>query len=94
MQAGLAVVGSFSGLLAALLGAGLLWLLGGLCLVSVVPFTLIQIKPVNDRLLDPDLDPSAPEVPELLSRWARLHHVRSLAGGLAFLCFLVAWAVA
>jgi len=94
MQAGLALVGSLAGFVAALLGSGLLWLLGALLLGSVVPFTLLRIKPVNDRLLDPNLDPSAPEIPELLSRWGRLHSVRSLVSCLAFLCFLAAWAAA
>lgn len=90
MQGGLAGLGALAGLLAALLGSGLAWLLGALLLGSVVPYTLLRIKPVNDRLLDPALDPAAPEVPELLAQWGRLHGVRSLAGGLAFLCFLAA----
>lgn len=90
VQAGLALVGSLAGLSAALLGSGLAWLVGALLLGSVVPFTLVWIKPVNDRLLDPDLDPADLEIPELLSRWGRLHGVRSAAGALSLLCFLVA----
>ena len=89
MQAGLAVVGSLSALLAWLTGSGVLWLLGALVLGFVVPFTLFAIKPVNDQLLAPGLDLSAPEVPELLRRWGVLHRVRSGSSALAFLLFLL-----
>jgi hypothetical protein len=88
MQAGLAVVGSLSGLLAWLFGSGVLWLLGALLLGFVVPFTLLRIKPVNDQLLAPDLDPAAPEVPDLLRQWGQLHRIRSATSCLAFLFFL------
>ena len=88
MQAGLAVVGSLSGLLAWFSGSGALWLVGAALLGSVVPFTLIRMKKVNDRLLDPDLDPAAPDIPEVLREWGHLHWVRSVAGALAFLVFL------
>jgi hypothetical protein len=94
MQASLALAGSLAGLVASLRGSGLAWLVGAVLLGSVVPFTLVLIKPVNDRLLAPELDPGAPEVLELLSRWARLHGVRSIASALAFICFLAAWAEA
>ena len=85
MQAGLAVVGSLAAFVAWLGGSGFLWLLGALLLGFVVPFTVMVIKPVNDQLLAPDLDPEAPGVPELLERWGRLHRVRSLTSSLAFL---------
>ena len=90
MQAGLALVGSVSGLVASLGGSGIGWLVGALLLASVIPFTLVVIKPVNDKLLSPDLDPSSPEIPDLLERWARLHGVRTLASTLSFALFLVA----
>lgn len=90
MQAGLALVGSVSGLIAWLRGLGAAWLVGALLLGSVIPFTLLVIKPVNDELLSPDLDPSSPDVPALLERWARLHRVRTWAATLSFAVFLVA----
>ena len=88
MQAGLAVVGSVAGLLAALTGGGALPLLGALLLGSIVPYTLVRMKPTNDQLLAPGLDPAAPEIPGLLERWGRMHGVRSLLSSLAFLIFL------
>ena len=89
MQASLAVVGSLAGLVAWFAGSGFLWLLGALLLGFAVPFTLVRIKPVNDQLLAPSLDPEAPEVFELLRRWGRLHRVRSFTSSLAFLLFVL-----
>lgn len=84
MQAALALIGCAAAVLAWLLGAGAAFLVGGLLLGFVVPFTLLVIFPVNGRLLDPTLDPTSREAGQLLIRWARLHAVRSLAGFLAF----------
>ena len=89
MQAGLAVLGSISGLIAGLSGSGLAWLLGAVLLFSVVPFTLIRIKPLNDQLLDPSRDLEAPDTLALLQQWGRLHWARSASGGVAFLLFLL-----
>lgn len=87
MQASLAVVGSLGGLLAWFSDSGVAWLVGALLLGSAVPLTLVLIKPVNDRLLAPSLDPEAPEVPELLRRWGRPHRLRSTSSLLALLLF-------
>lgn len=89
LQAGLALVGSLAAFTAWLTGSGLQWLVGALLLGFVIPFTLIVIKPVNDRLLASDLDPTAPEVTELLRCWGKLHNVRSGSSTLAFLLFLI-----
>jgi hypothetical protein len=89
MQATLAVVGSTTGLVTGVTGAGGAWILGALVLFAVIPFTLVRLKPLNDRLLDPTLGAEAPETLELLREWGRLHRVRSIAGGFAFLCFLL-----
>ena len=88
MQVALAIAGSVSGFVAWIQGAGVLWLAAALLLGSVIPFTLLGIKPVNDRLLASGLDPGAAETRELLQRWARLHAVRSASSTVAFLLFL------
>jgi len=89
MQASLALLGSLCGLLAGVTGsAGGASIVGALLLFAVVPYTLIRIKPVNDALNDPARDPDADDTLALLDTWGRLHHLRSVAGGLAFLCFL------
>lgn len=90
MQASLALVGSVSGLAAWLTGLGVGWLAGALLPGFVIPFTLLVLKPVNDKLMSPDLDPSSPEAADLLERWARLHWVRTGTSALSFVVFLVA----
>jgi Domain of unknown function (DUF1772) len=89
VQAGLAVAGCIAGVLAWLRGAGRWWLVAAVLLGSVVPFTLIVIRPVNDALLLGG-DISAIEVDALLVRWGYLHWARTVASGLAFLTCLVA----
>jgi len=92
MQASLAALGLVAALVAWMRGAGPPVLLGGVLLGLVIPFTLIVLRPVNDRLLDPKLDRGSSEAAGLLARWGRLHTVRSVAGGLAFGLF--AWHLA
>jgi hypothetical protein len=89
MQASLAGLGLLAALAGWARGGGPPVLLGGLLLGLVIPFTLIVILPTNKRLLDPGLDRSSPEAAELLARWGRLHAVRSVASGLAFV--VLAW---
>ena len=88
MQAPLALVSFVAATGAWLLGGGLGWLLGGLIIVAVVPFTLLVIARVNRRLLAPDRDPAAPETRDLLQRWGALHAVRSVLSLVASAIFL------
>jgi hypothetical protein len=64
------------------------WLIGGVLLGLVIPFTLIVILPTNRKLLSPSLDKESPEARELLDRWGRLHAVRSLLSFSSFLVFV------
>src|ERR1700746_2296090 len=57
MQAPLAVVGFLSAIITWLARAGLSWLVAGLVLGAVIPFTLIVIFPTNKQLEDEALDP-------------------------------------
>ena len=84
MQASLAAVGLLSAIVAWIQGRGPLALAGGLLLGAVIPFTLLVILSTNNRLLDPALDRGSAEAAALLTRWGRLHAVRSVPGGLAF----------
>lgn len=88
MQGGLAVVGLVSGAVAWFQGSGVGWLVGGLLLGGLVPFTLVIIMPTNRRLLDPQLDPGSREAAELLVRWGRLHAVRTVVGVAVFVAFV------
>ena len=88
MQATCAAVGLLSSVAAWLAGASFWWLVAGVLLGSVIPFTLIVILPTNKRLLEPTLDKRSAEAERLLSRWGRLHAVRSVLSGLALLLFV------
>jgi Domain of unknown function (DUF1772) len=88
MQATCAAVGLLSSLAAWLAGATVWWLIAGVLLGLVIPFTLIVILPTNKRLLSPALDRGSTEAERLLAHWGRLHAVRSVLSGLALLLFL------
>ena len=85
MQASLAAVGCRAGVVAWVRGSPTPVLVSGLLLGAVIPFTLIAIRPTNERLLGVDLDRSSPEAGALLARWGRLHAVRSALSGVALL---------
>lgn len=88
MQASLAVLGGGLGLAAWLATHNLLCLTAGLLMLANWPWTLLVIKPVNDRLYG--RTGSDAEIRPLLERWARLHAVRSLLGASATVLFLLA----
>src|SRR5437867_1350680 len=88
MQGALAVVGLFAGIVAWYQGSGIGWLVVGVLLGAMVPFTLVVIMPTNRRLLDGGLDSSSAEARELLSRWGRLHAVRTVVGVAVFVAFV------
>jgi len=85
MQASLAVVGCLAAGAAWAQGSATAGLVTGLLLGAAVPFTLIVMLPTNKRLLDAGLAPASPEAEALLARWGRLHAVRSVLSGAAFL---------
>jgi hypothetical protein len=86
LQASLAVLGAALALAAFIAGAGWAWLIAGLLIGAVVPFTLLVIYPTNRRLEDNAV--TATEAGPLLVKWGRLHWVRT-ALGLAALLLMV-----
>ena len=87
MQGGLAVVGLLAATVAWYQSGDARWLSWGLLLGALVPFTLVVIMPTNRRLLDPGLESGSGEARELLSRWGRLHAVRTVVGVAVFVAF-------
>ena len=87
MQAPLALVGSLAAPLAWWLDRDVRWLVGGLLLFLVIPFTFVVIFPTNGRLESPGLDVASEEAVRLLRRWGWLHAVRSVLGGFSFAVF-------
>ena len=90
LQIALALTGFLAGIIVWLQSSDNLWLLGSLLLISVVPITLVLIKPVNDILLAADNDPDSAATGELLERWGPKHWLRTVVSGASFLMYLVA----
>ena len=90
MQASLAVGAALTGIATWVHGEGVLWLIGGLMVFLVVPFTLLVIRPINQLLLAPGRDLTTPETRQLLQRWGRLHAIRSALGSAACLVYTYA----
>jgi hypothetical protein len=88
MQLTLAALGLLASVAAWLAGATFWWLVGGVLLGSVVPFTLIVILPTNRKLLSPTLDRRSAEAERLLARWGALHAVRSVLSSAALLLLM------
>jgi hypothetical protein len=88
MQASLAVVGGLLGIGAWIAASDRRWLFGAALLLANVPYTLLAIKPTNNRLTaTPEADA---ETRRLVERWGRLHAGRSVLGAASTLVFL--WA--
>ena len=91
MQASLAAVAFVAAVAAWLTSSKFAWLVGGILIVAVIPFTALAILPTNKKLLDPSLDRSSDSARQLLIRWGRLHAVRTVLSLVAFVVFLLAW---
>ena len=88
MQAPLALVGSVVAFLAWRSNGTVTWLIGGSLFLLVVPITLLVILPTNRLLESQSLDIGSEEAERLLRRWGRLHAIRTILSGTAFLLFL------
>jgi uncharacterized membrane protein len=87
MQALLAMVGSLAALISWWFDGGFAWLIGGILLLVIFPFTLVVILPTNKKLESRELDLRSAEAGNLLRRWNRLHAVRSILSVVAFVIF-------
>lgn len=87
MQVPLALIAGLFGIVHGAQRGGPLWLWAAMLILAVVPFTLLAIRPTNNRLLDPRRDGRSDETLQLLKAWGRLHAVRgalSLAASMLF----------
>lgn len=90
MQAPLAAIGFFLGLLAWWQTANWLWLLGAVVLVANWPYTLIGIMPVNRRLTATKPEEANAASTALIAQWGALHGIRTALGLGATVIFLLA----
>ena len=91
MQAGLAVVSAVLGFAAAWLAADWRWALGAILILANWPYTLLVIKPTNDRLHATKPEQVNAETRRLVEGWGRLHAGRSALGGAGCAAYL--WAM-
>lgn len=91
MQASLAVISGVFGLSAAWLSGDWRWIVGAVLILANWPFTLICIKPTNNRLKAIPENAAGPVSQAMLETWGRLHAVRTILGILATLAYL--WAL-
>ena len=91
MQASLAMAGFALGLAAWWWeGRDLRWLAGALVLLAPWPYTLLIIKPVNDKLKAADPIGAGAQTRALIERWGWLHAGRTALGVLATAIFFCA----
>jgi hypothetical protein len=88
MQAPLAVIAFIAGVVAAVLGGGVVWLVAAVLVGSVVPLTLLGIAPTNRQLLADGRDLASAETRQLLVQWGNLHAIRSALSLVALLLML------
>jgi hypothetical protein len=89
LQASLALIGFATALGAWIRGRGAAVLVAALLIVAVIPFTLLVISPTNRALHSPSLDTGSAGAAALLTKWNRLHAVRSSLALAAFVTLLL-----
>ncbi len=89
LQVSLALIGALCGILGWLQDRSLSWLIAAGLLLSGIPFTLFFILPTNKQLLDASLDRRSEKAHLLLTRWGRLHAVRTVVSLAALVLFLM-----
>jgi hypothetical protein len=88
LQAPLAVIALLASLAAWFFEAGAWWLVAGILIGAVVPFTLLVMMPTNHKLLATERGAVSPETRALLERWARLHAGRTVLSLVATILML------
>ena len=89
LQPLLAILSFCGGAAAWWAGGGAWWLVPGILMVSLVPYTVLLMLPLNQELTEPGLENNPNRAVELLERWENLHKYRSLIALAAFVIFLL-----
>lgn len=87
-QASAAAICLIAGALASFLTSEWAWAAGGLVVGLTIPFTLIAIMPTNRQLLDTKTTLRDDVSMSLLSKWGKLHGIRTVLGTLGLLIFM------
>ncbi|MFA6117642.1 MAG: DUF1772 domain-containing protein [Sphingomonas sp.] len=92
MQAPLALIGAGLGAAAWWTGGQWPFLLGALLMLTNLPWTLVIILPVNNRLAAIKAEDDPAPIRPLIKSWGRLHAARTLFGLAATACYIRALA--
>lgn len=92
MQAGLAMASAILGFIAAWQTRDWRWALGAVLILANWPYTLLVIRPVNNKLHAVPAEQAGADAQRMVVSWGHLHAVRSALSFVATLIFL--WAVA
>jgi len=90
MQASLAIVGGFFGVVAFFSTFEWRWLLGAGVLLVNWPYTMVVMMPTNRRLMNTPPGAATAETRRMIGRWGLFHAGRSALGPAAALIFLLA----
>jgi hypothetical protein len=90
MQGGLAMASALLGFIAAWQMRDWRWAVGAVVILANWPYTLLVIKPTNDRLHAIPADQANADARRMVVSWGHLHAGRSALGIVATLIFL--WA--
>src|SRR5882724_13172207 len=88
MQAGLAAVSALLGFIAAWQMRDWRWAVGAIIILANWPYTLLVIKPTNDRLHAIPAEQANAEARRMVVSWGQLHAGRTALGLVATLIFL------
>jgi hypothetical protein len=90
MQASIALVATVLRALAWWQTHELWFAVGAILMLLPWPWTLLFIKPTNDKLLATSLDAAGPQTRAMLKAWGRYHAVRAALGCAATVAYFVA----
>ena len=90
MQAPLAIAGFILGFAAWWFTHCSWFIVGALLILTNWPWTIFGVMPTNKILMATEPGDAGPNSRLLITRWNRLHAVRTLLGGLAVIAFLMA----
>jgi len=90
MQAPLALIGFLLGLAAWWQAPHPAFLVGAAAMIAPWPWTMLVIKPVNDRLTATAPEQADAKTRALIVKWGGLHAVRTALGAIAAIAFLSA----
>lgn len=90
MQGGLALLGALQGFALYMLDktnpSSAYTLASSLCLLSLWPYTMVVIMPINNQLMAGEEPKKKNDswINEMMDKWGRVHFVRTIVGGVAF----------